>query len=82
MRPEIQQYLHDRPEELIFVRLHPEWYRILSRSPWETGRLKKAADLFYGRTMSQRLDRFSENAAMISMLMSMAQSMTSKNTGE
>ncbi|WP_100487579.1 YlbE-like family protein [Sporolactobacillus pectinivorans] len=77
MRDEVQAYLDGRVEEKLFVRLHPEWYRRLSRAPWELNRLKPAADLFYGRTFGQKLDRLNQRAGLLSMLMGMAQEMTS-----
>ncbi|MCO7126279.1 YlbE-like family protein [Sporolactobacillus shoreicorticis] len=80
MRIEIQEYLDSRPEEKLFVRMHPEWYRKLSRSPWELSHLKSAANQFYGRTFSQRLDRFNQRASMMSMLVSMAQAMSAQKS--
>ncbi|MFX3618363.1 MAG: YlbE-like family protein [Sporolactobacillus sp.] len=75
MRKEIQQYLDQHPDEKLFVRLHPDWYRRLSRAPADLRELKPAAKVFYGRTFQQRLERFNERASMVSMLMSMAQAM-------
>ncbi|MCQ2008850.1 MAG: YlbE-like family protein [Sporolactobacillus sp.] len=80
MRTEIQEYLDSRPEEKLFVRMHPEWYRKLSRAPWELSQLKPAANQFYGRTFSQRLDRFNQRASMMSMLVSMAQAMSAQKS--
>lgn len=78
MRKEIQTYLDQNVDLKLFVRMHPEWYRTLSRSPWEVQNLKSAADLFYGRTFSQRLDRFNQRVSMMSMLTAMAQAMAEK----
>lgn len=73
----MQSYLDGKADEKLFVRLHPEWYRRLGRAPWELNRLKPEADLFYGRTFGQRMDRMNQRAGVLSMLMSMAQAMTS-----
>ncbi|MCI1857604.1 MAG: YlbE-like family protein [Sporolactobacillus sp.] len=81
MRKEIQRYLDGHPDEKVFVRLHPEWYRTLSRRPQAIAGLKQAADLFYGRTFGQKLDRFGEQAGMLSMLAGMAQAMTAGKGG-
>ncbi|BBN98555.1 YlbE-like family protein [Sporolactobacillus terrae] len=78
MRKEIQAYLDQNADLKLFVRMHPEWYRTLSRSPLEVQRLKSAADLFYGRTFSQRLDRFNQRASMMSMFVAMAEAMAEK----
>jgi hypothetical protein len=75
MRTEIIQYLDQRPDEKLFVRLHPEWYRLLGRDPWQLSQLKKSADSFYGRTFGQRLDRLNSQIGLMSMLMNMTQAM-------
>ncbi|MDN3954102.1 YlbE-like family protein [Sporolactobacillus laevolacticus] len=82
MRGDIQDYLDQRPDEKLFVRMHPEWYRRLSRSPGDLNQLKPAADLFYGRTFGQRLDRFHQRASVMSMLVAMAQAMSEQKFGE
>lgn len=71
MRREIVHYLAERPEEKAFVRLHPEWYRRLARSPRDVAKIKAASDYFYGRTFVQRMDRLAERAGMISLLVSL-----------
>ncbi|MFT8871461.1 MAG: YlbE-like family protein [Sporolactobacillus sp.] len=75
MRRHIQDYLDQHLDEKIFVRLHPAWYRTLSRRPETLNELKTASDQFYGRTFRQRVDRFNEQAGLFSMLMAMAQGM-------
>ncbi|WP_010631051.1 YlbE-like family protein [Sporolactobacillus vineae] len=79
MRTEIIQYLDQRPDQKLFVRLHPEWYRLLSRDPWQLNRLKKSADAFYGRTLGQRLDRLNSQIGLMSMLMNMTQAVVSQS---
>lgn len=81
MRPEIIDYLDQRPDEKLFVRLHPEWYRLLGRDPWQLSRLKKSADTFYGRSFGQRLDRLNSQASLMSMLMNMTQAMAAPQAG-
>ncbi|MDD9147176.1 MULTISPECIES: YlbE-like family protein [unclassified Sporolactobacillus] len=79
MRREVQRYLDERPEERLFVRLHPEWYRKLSRSPQDLAGLKREADFFFGRTFGQRLDRLNSQANMLLLMMSVAQAMGAEN---
>jgi hypothetical protein len=81
MRAEIIHYLDQKPDEKLFVRLHPEWYRLLGRDPWRLSQLKKSADEFYGRTLGQRLDRLNNQVGLISMLMTMTQAMADQKTG-
>lgn len=84
LRKELQRYLDERPEERLFIRLHPEWYRRLSRSPQDLNRLKPEADFFFGRTFGQRLDRLNDRANMLLLMMSVAQAMgaESENNAE
>ncbi|CAM3184866.1 YlbE-like family protein [Sporolactobacillus spathodeae] len=82
MRRDIQLYLDEHMDQKLFVRLHPEWYRRLSREPGQLNNLKSAADVFYGRTFPQRIDRLNEQAGLLSLLMSMMQAMgSSQNQG-
>ncbi|MFT8361761.1 MAG: YlbE-like family protein [Sporolactobacillus sp.] len=81
MRKEIQVYLDEHTDQKLFIRLHPEWYRRLSRDPGQLKNLKSAADVFYGRTFQQRVDRFNEQAGLFSMLMSMVQAMGNSQGG-
>ncbi|GGL44923.1 hypothetical protein GCM10007968_06220 [Sporolactobacillus putidus] len=57
------------------MRLHPEWYRRLSRSPQDLAGLKHEADFYFGRTFGQRLDRLNNQANMLLLMMSVAQAM-------
>lgn len=82
MRAEIQMYLDQRPEEKLFVRMHPEWYRMLGRNPQAISRLKSASDQYYGRTFGQRLDRFNQRVNMMSMLVAMAQAMSEQKSAQ
>ncbi|RYM07280.1 hypothetical protein EWH99_01020 [Sporolactobacillus sp. THM7-7] len=76
MRRELQRYLDERPEEKLFVRLHPEWYKRLSRAPEDVSRIKPAADNFFGRTFGQRIDRLNDKAGMLSLMLSLVQAIS------
>jgi hypothetical protein len=72
MRPEIMQYLDEHPDYRYFMRLHPEWYTRLSRNPQETQQIKEKADDFFGRSLSKKIEKFSQQLGMINMMMELA----------
>jgi hypothetical protein len=75
MQPATYHYLQSRPELLHFVRMTPEWYRILTRDPNQLQSLEEQAKVFYGRTFPQKIENFGGKLQMLSMLMQMAGSM-------
>ncbi|WP_217585703.1 YlbE-like family protein [Lentibacillus saliphilus] len=72
MQPYVYEALQNRPDLLHVVRHRPEWYRILTREPEKLVDLEKAAKEFYGKTMTQRIERFGQRADMVNMLIQMA----------
>lgn len=77
MQRSIYQYLQTRSDLKHFVRMNPIWYRRLTRNPDEINQLEEEAKYFYGKTTSQRIEKFTGQVQMVSMLMQMAQSMKS-----
>ncbi|WP_017727174.1 YlbE-like family protein [Halalkalibacterium ligniniphilum] len=71
MRREIVQAMITQPELRRFVRQHPIWYRRLSRDPSLLAEMEKEANLFYGRTFSQRVEKFQQNLGLAMMLVEM-----------
>lgn len=65
-------YLQSRPDLLYFVRFNPEWYRYLTREPNRIYELENEAKRFYGKTFSQRLEKWSNQLQMAGMLMEFA----------
>lgn len=65
-------YLQSRPDLLQFVRYNPVWYRYLTREPYRISELEKEAKRFYGKTMSQRLEKLSNQVQMAGMLIQFA----------
>ncbi|OIJ17720.1 hypothetical protein BKP45_19310 [Anaerobacillus alkalidiazotrophicus] len=72
MRQEVRLYLNQRPELKQYVRIHPVWYRYLSRDPQALLQLESEVKQFYGRTFPQKLERFHSNLNMAMMLLEMA----------
>ena len=67
------QYLANNPKLQEFIRYEPHWYRHLSRDGLKrVNELENAAKVFYGKTLSQRMDRVNNQLQMASMLINMA----------
>lgn len=65
-------YLQKDPKLVEFVRRNPIWYRYLSRDNACLDQLKKEADLYYGKTLPQRLERVHNQLQMLTMFIRMA----------
>ncbi len=66
-------YLKQQPKLVEFVRQRPIWYRYLSRDgATRISELEKEAKIFYGQTLSQRLNRMNDQVEMASTLINLA----------
>ncbi|MEQ6378764.1 YlbE-like family protein [Bacillaceae bacterium S4-13-58] len=72
MQYELYHTLKERPELLQYVRVHPQWYRRLWRNPEEFSLLEQEAKYYYGQTPAQRMQQWTNNIQMFSMLIQMA----------
>ncbi|MFS0672325.1 YlbE-like family protein [Ornithinibacillus sp. 179-J 7C1 HS] len=75
MNKEIYTYLRTRPELINFIRHNPEWYRYLSRDPNRVSEIEMEAKRFYGKTISQKLEKVNQNVQMVGMLLQFAEMM-------
>lgn len=75
MDSETRIKLREEPELIRYVRLHPEWYRQLSRNPDQFPQLEKEAKHFYGRTFPQRVEKIGSQLQMLRLLAGMAKSL-------
>ncbi|WP_026690025.1 YlbE-like family protein [Alteribacter aurantiacus] len=75
MRTEVIQHIRTQPELWRYLRMHPSWYRKLSRSPEALGEMEKEAKVFYGKTFPQRMDRIQNNVNLAAMLFDMVRQM-------
>ncbi|RBW70235.1 YlbE-like family protein [Bacillus taeanensis] len=71
MRKEIIQYLDQRQDLKYFIRIHPEWYKRLSRNPNDLQALERVAKQYYKGTILQKVNRFQEQIQMAQMLLGM-----------
>lgn len=62
------KYLVSKPKLVNFIRYNPEWYRYLARDPNRVYELEEASKFFYGKTLSQRLDKVTNQIQMVHML--------------
>lgn len=65
-----QAYLRYHSHLKTFIRHNPEWYRYLSRDPSIIVNIEKAAKQFYGKTFTQRLEKFHEQIHLVEMFLS------------
>ncbi|WP_188385351.1 YlbE-like family protein [Ornithinibacillus halotolerans] len=75
MDKELYNYLKAKPELLNFIRHNPKWYRYLSRNPNQIQKLEKEAKLFYGQTITQKIEKVNQNVQMVGMLLQFADMM-------
>ncbi|MGO4887906.1 YlbE-like family protein [Anaerobacillus sp. MEB173] len=75
MRKDIQNYLANRPDLKQFMREQPIWYRRLSRNPSAIQSMEQQANVYYGRTFPQRIERLQNNINLTMMLLEMVRNM-------
>ncbi|MBO8155361.1 MAG: hypothetical protein H0Z32_02775 [Bacillaceae bacterium] len=75
MERSVYTYLLKRPDLLHFVRMNPEWYRLLSRNPEHVLSIESYAKVFYGKTFPQRVEQINQQLSMLNMLLSVGQMM-------
>lgn len=73
MRREVQQYLSSRPDLRFFVRMNPDWYKRLSRNPYQWSELEREAKVFYGQTFAQKAERLSQQLKAANLMLGLAQ---------
>jgi hypothetical protein len=81
MRTNVLHYIKSRPELIQFVRQNPIWYRKLSRNPELIDTIEKEAKYFYGKTFSQKVNKFQQNIQMASFLLGFLQQMGQQEEG-
>lgn len=69
------QFLQRNPDVANFIRYHPIWYRYLSRDPQILYELVNESNVYYGKTLPQRIEKFNHQVQMIHTLMKFASAM-------
>lgn len=75
MRKEIIDYVSRNKELQTFMREQPFWYRRLTRNPHDLQALEIAAMHYYRKTIPHKVEKFTNNVQMASMMMSLFQAM-------
>lgn len=75
MQPGLYQYLEGREDLIKFMRMNPEWYRKLTREPGLLPSMEQETKIYFGQTVSQKMERVNNQIHMVQMLMQMAQTM-------
>ncbi|MCD4838406.1 YlbE-like family protein [Neobacillus sedimentimangrovi] len=79
MRREVMEYLESRKDLKQFIRQQPQWYRKLSRNPYDLQALEVASLHFYKKTIPDQVEKFSQGVQMATMMYSMFQAMKNQN---
>lgn len=74
MEPECYEQLMRKKDLIQFMRLNPEWYRYLMREPDRVFEMERIAKEYFGKTITQRMDKMQQNIQLIQFLMNMANS--------
>ncbi|MDQ0972814.1 hypothetical protein F4694_002072 [Bacillus niacini] len=75
MRRDVLEYLNRQKELKKFIREQPLWYRKLSRNPYDLQTLEIASLHYYKKTIPDKVEKFTNNVQMASMMFYMLQSM-------
>ncbi|AIM17578.1 MULTISPECIES: YlbE-like family protein [Neobacillus] len=79
MRREVMEYLESRKDLKQFIRQQPQWYRKLSRNPYDLQALEVASLHYYKKTIPDQVEKFSQGVQMATMMYSMFQAMKNQN---
>lgn len=79
MRKDVLEQLRSNKELLEFVRAQPHWYRKLCRDPQDIYSAQIAALHHFEKTIPHKVQKFSNNVQMASMMMQMFSSMNSQS---
>lgn len=79
MRKDVMDQLRSNKELIEFVRAQPHWYRKLSRDPRDLHAAQIASLHHFEKTIPHKVQKFSNNVQMASMMMHMFSSMNSKS---
>ncbi|MFJ7728906.1 YlbE-like family protein [Neobacillus sp. NPDC097160] len=79
MRRDVLDYLERQKDLKQFVREQPQWYRKLSRNPYDLQALEVASLHYYKKTIPDQVEKFSNSVQMASMMYSMFQTMKTQS---
>ena len=74
MEPEGYESLIRKKDVIRFIRRNHELYRYLMREPDRVFEMERIAKEYFGKTITQRIDRVQQNIQMVQFLMQMVNS--------
>ncbi len=75
MRRDVLEYINQQKELKKFIREQPLWYRKLSRNPYDLQKLEIESLHYFKNTIPHKVEKFTNNVKMASMMFYMFQSM-------
>ena len=79
MRRDVLQYIERQKDLKQFIREQPQWYRKLTRNPYDLQGLEVASLHYYKKTIPDQVEKFSNSVQMASMMYHMFQAMKTQN---
>ncbi|MEH7419269.1 YlbE-like family protein [Neobacillus drentensis] len=79
MRKDVLDYLERQKDLKQFIREQPQWYRKLTRNPYDIQALEIASLHYYKKTIPHQVEKFSNSVQMASMMYHMFQAMKTQN---
>lgn len=79
MRRDVLEYLERQKDLKKFIREQPQWYRKLTRNPYDIQSLEVASLNYYKKTIPDQIEKFSNSVQMASMMYHMFQAMKNQN---
>ena len=79
MRKDVLNYLERQKDLKQFIREQPQWYRKLTRNPYDLQALEVASLHYYKKTIPDQVEKFSNSVQMASMMYNMFQAMKTQN---
>ncbi|PYZ93265.1 hypothetical protein CR194_08710 [Salipaludibacillus keqinensis] len=71
MRPEVYEVIRSKSELHQYLRLHPAWYRKLGRDPDLLKQMVQEANVYFGKTLPQRMEQIHKNMNLAMMMIEM-----------
>jgi hypothetical protein len=79
MRKDVLNYLERQKDLKQFIREQPQWYRKLTRNPYDLQALEVASLHYYKKTIPDHVEKFTNSVQMASMMYNMFQAMKTQN---
>ena len=71
MRKEVYDGIRSNPDLHHYLRMNPVWYRRLGRDPEMFEKMVQESKVYFGKTLSQRVDQIHQNMNMAMMMIDM-----------